>query len=186
MSTSRKVPVELGRVQPESRLSVSGAADVVAIRREVLAARQKQALHATVHDATSPAKAIAEAAGVKYSTLANAALTSTEDQLAIRFLPMVLSASDNLALLRFYAQLQHCAIYRLPRVGAAGDARQVAAVMRQVAELLEAAGAAAEDGVITPQEFAGIEHAADHALRTLLEFAAHFRARVQRPLLEDV
>lgn len=187
VSLSSNVPVRSLAVQPETRTVVSGDDAVVALHRgEVLAARQKGALHATIHQATQPAKAIAEAAGLKYPTLANAALVSTDDQLPFRYVPLVLRASDNLALLQFYASLQGCEVFRLPRTGAAGDAHQAARAMREFAELLEAGAAAEEDRVITPEEFARIDRETDDVVRAALEYRAHYRARVQRPLLEGV
>lgn len=151
-----------------------------------LAAAQKRALHPTIHEATAPAKAIAEQVGLSYSFLANAALTSTTDQLPFARLPLVLEASDNLTLLRFYAHLQGCEVFRLPRTGAVGDARQTSITVREFAELLDAVGAATEDDVITPEEFARIEREAQDVVRAVLENVAHYRARVRRPLLEGV
>lgn len=179
------VPTGPRAVQLESRRRVSSdtAAYVHAAHAE---ASQKRALHATIHSSTAPTKAIAEAAGVGYSALANAALTSEPGNLPFARLPLVLEASDNLTLLRFYAQLQGCEVFRLPRVGAVADGRQAAAAMREFAELLEAGAAAAEDAVITPAEFARIDREADDALRAILEYRASYRARVQRPLLEGM
>lgn len=164
-------------VQPESRLRLSGEAADVA---------QKRALHATVHEATQPCKQIAADVGVKYSTLANAALDSTPDQLPFRYLPLVLQASDNLTLLRFYAALQGCELFRLPTVGDGGDVHQAASAMREFAELLEAGAAAFEDVLVTPEEFARVEREAHDVVRAVLEYVAHYRARVPRPLLEGM
>lgn len=179
------VPTRPGAVPLESRRRVSSdtAAYVHAVHAE---ASQKRALHATIHQSTAPTKAIAEAAGVGYSALANAALTSESSNLPFARLPLVLAASDDLTLLRFYANLQGCEVFRLPRTGAAGDARQTSMTVREFAELLEAVGAATEDDVITPEEFARIEREAQDVVRAVLENVAHYRARVRRPLLEGM
>lgn len=183
------VPVRPRAVQPESRLRVSGPVDAVTralAHAAHLAASQKRALHATIHESTAPAKAIAESAGLSYSFLANAALTSTTDQLPFPRLPLVLEASDDLTLLRFLAQLQGCDVFRLPRAGASADARRAAVTMREVAEFLEAGAQASEDDVVTPDEFARVEREGLEAVRAILEHIAHYRVRVRRPLLEGM
>lgn len=184
-SDALNVPVRPRAVQLESRLRVSSeaAAHVHAAHAE---ASQKRALHATIHHFTAPTKAIAEAAGVGYSALANAALTSEPGNLPFARLPLVLEASDDLTLLSFYADLQNCEVYRRPRTGVPADARQQAVTMREFAELLEAGAAAAEDNVITPEEFARIDREADDVVRAVLEYRAYYRARVARPLLEGM
>jgi len=180
------VPARPRAVQPESRRPVSGEGVAKLAHRKYLVESQKRALHATIHGSTAPLKAIADELGMEYSSLANFALASRTDQLPFTQLPMVLEAADNLTLLRFYAYLQGCEVFRLPRTGAAGDARQTSVTVREFAELLEAAGTATEDDVVTPEEFAAIEREGQEAVRAVLELVAHYRARVRRPLLEGV
>lgn len=180
------VPVRVFAVQPERRRVISGEEGEKAVRARYLRESQKRALHETIHHSTAPLKAIADEVGVEYSSLANAALMSRTDQLPFARLPLVLEACDDLTLLRFFAHLQGCDVFRLPRVGAAGDAHQAAATMREFAELLEAGAAAAEDNVVTPEEFARVEREAQDVVRAVLEYVAHYRARVRRPLLEGV
>lgn len=175
---ARSVPLE-----SRGRVSSTAAAHVHAAHAE---ASQKRALHATIHQSSAGTKVIAEQAGMGYSALANAALLSEASNLPFARLPLVLAASDDLTLLRFYANLQGCEVFRLPRTGAAGDARQTSMTVREFAELLEAVGAATEDDVITPEEFARIEREAQDVVRAVLENVAHYRARVRRPLLEGM
>jgi len=147
---------------------------------------QKRALHDTLHNSTAPLKAIAEGMRLEYSTLANTALLSRTDELPFVRLPQVLEASDNLTLLRFYAHLQGCDVFRLPRAGASADARRAAETMREVAEFLQAGAEATEDEEVTPDEFSRVEREGHEAVRAILEHIAHLRARVTRPLLEGV
>ena len=180
------VPVRVAPVPPERSRPVSGEALEKVAHAKYLREGQKRALHATLHGSTAPLRVIAETIGVQYSTLANTAVFSRTDELPFFRLPQVLEASDDLTLLRFYAHLQGCDVFRLPHAGARADARRAAETMREVAEFLQAGAEATEDEIVTPDEFARIEREGHEAVRAILEHVAHLRARVQRPLLEGM
>jgi hypothetical protein len=176
------------RVQPESRFRVSRETDKATealVHASHLAASQKRALHATIHEATQAARAIAENAGIGYQFLCATANPSLRDQLPFMRLPLVLESSDNLTYVRFLADLQHAAVVPLPHRGADADVRQASATMREFAEFLEAGAAASDDDVVTPEEFARVEREGQEAVEAILGMVAHYRARVRRPLLQE-
>jgi hypothetical protein len=179
MSTPRKLPVRVRAVQPERRLRVSG---------EEFADSQKRALHATIHGSTLSVAEIADRAGVAYPTLANAALTSSTDQLPFARLGLVLRACDDLTLVRLLADFQNADVIPRPRAAVRGvdDLQRIAATMREFAEFTAAGGPALGQMVIPPELFATIEREGLEAVAVILELVALYRARVQRPLLEGV
>lgn len=177
-------------VQPEKRIRVSGEsrgrAEAI-VRAAHLAASLKRALHVTIHKSTLSTKAIADQAGISYQFLCDAANTSEHDQLPLARLPLVFEACDNLTLLQFFAHLQACEVFRLPRNGASvDDVRRATATMREFAEFMEATADALVDGVLEPAEFDAIEREGLDAVRAILESIAYQRSRVKRPLLEDI
>lgn len=175
-------------VQAESRLRVSGEGDVVTaalVRAARRAAELQKALHVTIHDSTASTRAIADAAGISYQFLCNAANDSLREQLPFLRLPLVLEACDDLTLLRFLAALQGADVIRLP-AAAAGDVRQASATMREFAEFMDAGAAALENNHVSPEEFADIEREGLEAVRAIFALIAHYRGRVDRPLLEGL
>lgn len=172
------------RVQVENDLAFSTA--LFDVRERRLADAQKEALRTTLKESAQPAKAIAMDVQMAHTRLLNCGNPSAPHELPFRKLPLVLQASDNLTLLRFYASLQGCEVFRLPTVGDGGDVHQAASAMREFAELLEAGAAAFEDVLVTPEEFARVEREAHDVVRAVLEYVAHYRARVPRPLLEGM
>lgn len=149
-----------------------------------LGSRQKAALHTTIHESTKSTAAIADGAGISYQFLCATATDTLRDQLPFFRLPLVLEHCDDLTLVRFYAGLQNAAVVPMPNSGAAADVRRASVTMREFAEFMEAGAAAVEDEVVSPEEFARIEREAQEAVNAILELREHYRARVQRPLLE--
>lgn len=171
------------RVQPECRFRVSGETDArteALVHAAHLAASQKRALHATVHESREPAKAIAAGSGIGYQFLCSAAQPDSRDQLPFMRLPLVLEQCDDLTYVRFLANLQNADVIRRPQLGAAADVRQASATMREFAQFMEAGADASEDDVITPEEFARVEREGAEAVRAILEMTAHYRSRVKR------
>jgi hypothetical protein len=190
-SQRRRVPFAAGAVQPESRLRFSGEVDArtsALVHQAHLAASQKRGLHATIHNSNASVAEIAEHAGVAYPTLANAALTSSTDQLPFARLGLVLRACDDLTLVRLLADFQNADVIPRPQLGVRGvdDLQRIAATMREFAEFTAAGGPAVGQMVITPELFATIEREGLEAVAVILELVALYRARVQRPLLEGV
>jgi hypothetical protein len=179
LTARRNVPVQLRSVQPERRLRVSG---------EEFADAQKRALHKTIHGSTLSVAEIADRAGVAYPTLANAALTSSTDQLPFARLGLVLKACDDLTLVRFLADFQNADVIPRPQLASRGvdDLQRVAATMREFAEFTAAGGAAVGQLVITPELFATLEREGLEAVAVILELIALYRSRVPRPLLEGI
>lgn len=186
------VPLRPRAVQPESRFRLSGEGDAATqalVHAAHLAASQKRALNVTVHQSTPSPKQIAEASGISYKFLCNAALTSTHDQLPFARLPLVLEASDDLTLLRFLADLQHADVLSRPRGAAIGDEarRQASAdAVREFAEFMAAGATADAAEVLAPEVFARMEREGVDAIDAIRAHLAHHRARVQRPLLEGM
>jgi hypothetical protein len=157
------------------------------VRAAHLADSQKRALHVTVHGSTLPAKAIAAETGVSYQFLCNAANLTTRDQLPFARLPLVLEAADDLTLLRFYAHQQGCDVVRLPQTGATSDdLRRATETMREFAQFMDVSADALSDAVIEPAEFEAIQREGLEAVRAILQSIAYHRARVKRPLLEEL
>lgn len=174
------------RVQAESRFRVSGEAAAAAMEHGARRnAQLKAALHATIHKSRAGTKAIADAAGLPYSMLCNAANASLREQLPMFRLPLVLEHCDNLALVQFLAGLQHATVVRLPTAGASEDLRRASVTMREFAQFMEAGAAALEDDIVSPEECARVEREAHEAVTSILELVAHYRARVARPLLAE-
>lgn len=193
MTTRRRdlsnVRVRPRAVQPERglRLSGEGAVTTLGQRASGLAAALKRALHASIHGSTQPLTAIAQQSGISYPFLANSALPSSTDQLPFARLPLVLAACDDLSLVRFLADLQACDVLVRPTGRpTADDIRRAAAAMRAFAEFTDAAAQALEDRTIQPAEFARVERDGLQAIDAIRQLLADYRARVTRPLLEDL
>ena len=188
-SSRSKVPARGYPVQPEFRLRHSGEGNVATtalVRAAQLATQLQKALHVTIHQSTASTRAIAEAAGISYSFLCNAANADVKEQLPFPRLPLVLAACDDLTVLRFLAALQGADVVRLPPAGATDDVRQASATMREFAEFMDAGAAALENDQVSPAEFADIEREGLEAVRAIVALIAHYRGRVERPLLEGM
>jgi hypothetical protein len=173
-------------VQAESRFRLSGEAAAAAMEHGALRnAQLKAALHTTIHSRAPARRRSPTPPAMPYSMLCNAANASLREQLPIFRLPLVLEQCDHLALVEYLAGLQGATVVRLPKVGAADDVRRASATMREFAEFMEVGAAAVEDDVVSPEEFARIEREALDAVTAILELVAHYRTRVQRPLLES-
>jgi hypothetical protein len=158
------------------------------VRLARVAAEQKRALHATIHNSTASVAAIAEHADIKYPQLANAALDCAPSHLPFAKLGVVLQACDDLTLVRLLADFQNADVIPRPRGAVRGvdDLQRIAATMREFAEFTAAGGPALGQMVIPPELFATIEREGLEAVAVILELVALYRARVQRPLLEGV
>ena len=184
MNTKRNVPVRPLVVQPESRFRLSGEA---LIRAAHLAGALKRALNATIHNSTSSTEQIAEASGVEYKSLCNAALTSCRDELPFWRLPLVLEASDDLTLVRFLADLQRADVLARPRLrGADDDVQRFAAALREFSEFVAAAAGAVAGDQVDPERFARIEREGLEAIDVIRQLLEYYRTRVARPLLEGM
>lgn len=172
----------------QSRLRVSSevaAATTALVHAARASEAQQRALHVTIHKSARSTAAIAGLAGISYQFLCNAANDSLKEQLPFARLPLVLAACDDLTLVRFLAQLQGADVIRLPK-STVGDVRQASATMREFVEFMEVGAAALEDQQVAPREFADIEREGMEAVRAILAFIEHYRARVARPLLEGM
>lgn len=182
---ARNVRVRPRQVPLESALRYSSETDARIVHAAHLSAAQKRAFHATVHRSSAAAKAIAEESGISYQFLVNAANASTHDQLPFARLPLVLEACDDLTLLRFLADRQHCDVLRRPRVGTASDIQRASVTIREFSQFIEAGAEAMADAVIEPGEFARVEREGLEAIEAIRDLIADYRRRVRRPLLDE-
>lgn len=137
----------------------------------------KAALHDTVFRSTLPAKALADICGVSYSALAQFADDAADAHLPTRRLVTLVTAADNLAVLDYLEHLAGRVAFKVPtgsHLAATGEA------VREFGEWLSAHAAALEDGTITADELAQVEHEAQEAIAAIAAAVEQARARVPR------
>jgi len=139
-----------------------------------------EAVYCAVFHSAVPAKAVADALGVKYGYLAGAVDPQRADaHVQARWLVPLMQATGNLAPLRYLAAALHCAVVELPAAAPAGEAiyERLADVVRELGEDSALIQRALVDGRVTDDEAAQVDREIAATIDALLALREAVRLR---------
>lgn len=130
---------------------------------------EREAWHCQVHHSKMRCESIADHIGISYTALTDAVNPHKDNSpLAARHHAAVLElTADNLAVVSYYAKLQHAVVYALPKAGVVSDSN-TAAVVREFGEFLTKLADARGDRKVTTKEAAEVRIEGEQAIAAIV------------------